>query len=379
MVRILVAGDFAPWNRVEKLLESERYADIFSEVIPYTSESDYSIVNLEAPVVVDLSAAPIQKCGPSLKCSVNAVRAVKYAGFDMVTLANNHFYDYGFHGVRDTLNACSKECVDFVGGGLNIDQASQTFYKEIKGVKFAFINCCEHEFSIAADTSAGANPINPIRQYNAISEAKQKADKVVVIVHGGPEGYRYPTPRMKELYRFYIDSGADAVINHHQHCYSGYEVYKEKPIFYGLGNFCFDTDEPERTDWNEGYMVQLIFNGPSVEYKLLPYFQCFEKPGVEFISGDDVSLFYQTIRDFNVIISDDQKLEQKHVEFCEKSDEMYLLTLEPYYNKYFRYARYRRLIPSLLSRKRALHILDYIMCESHRERLMHSIIKKYID
>lgn len=43
---------------------------------------------------------------------------------------------------------------------------------------------------------------------------------------------------MQEIYRFFVDIGADAVINHHQHCYSGYEVYKEKPIFYGLGNFC---------------------------------------------------------------------------------------------------------------------------------------------
>lgn len=378
MVKVLIAGDFAPWNRVETLLESECYADVFSEVIPYTSESDYSIVNLEAPVVTETSATPIAKCGPSLKCSINALKAIKYAGFDMVTLANNHFYDYGFHGVHDTLDACSNECIDFVGGGLNIDQASQTFYKEIKGVKFAFINCCEHEFSIATDCSAGANPINPVRQYNAISAAKQKADRVIVIAHGGPEGYRYPTPRMKELYRFYIDSGADAVINHHQHCYSGYEIYKEKPIFYGLGNFCFDANEPDRTDWNDGYMVQLIFNGPSVEYELLPYIQAFENPGVEFISGDELSLFQRTIKDINEIISDDHILEQMHIKLCESSAEMYLITLEPYYNKYFRYARYRKFIPSLLSRKRALHILNYVMCESHRERLMHSIIKKFL-
>ena len=42
---------------------------------------------------------------------------------------------------------------------------------------------------------------------------------------------------MKETYRFFVDCGADAVINHHQHCYSGYEYYKDKFICYGLGNF----------------------------------------------------------------------------------------------------------------------------------------------
>ena len=378
MVKILITGDFAPWNRVETLLKCERYDDIFSEVLSFTSESDYSIVNLEAPVVKDACSMPIEKCGPSLKCSLNAIKAIKYAGFNMATLANNHFYDYGDTGVRDTLTACTNEGVDVVGGGLNASEASKTFIKEINGVKFAFINCCENEFSIATDQTAGSNPINPVRQFNAISEAKAVSDKIIVIVHGGPEGYRYPTPRMKELYRFYIDSGADAVINHHQHCYSGYEVYKEKPIFYGLGNFCFDDNEPNRRDWNDGYMVQLIFNGSSVEYELLPYIQAFENPGVEFISGDDVALFHETIKDINEIISDDYKLEQKHTEFCEKCDDMYLITLEPYYNKYFRYARYRKLIPSLLSRKRALQILNYIMCESHRERFMHSINKKFL-
>lgn len=378
MVKILIAGDFAPRNRVESLLEEQRFADIFAQVIPYTTESDYSVVNLEAPVVMEASSMPIEKCGPSLKCSINAVKAIKYAGFNMATLANNHFFDYGDSGVRDTLTACANEGLDVVGGGLNVSEASKTFIKEINGVKFAFINCCENEFSIATDQTAGSNPINPVRQFNAISEAKAVSDKIIVIVHGGPEGYRYPTPRMKELYRFYIDSGADAVINHHQHCYSGYEVYKEKPIFYGLGNFCFDDNELNRRDWNDGYMVQLIFNESSVKYELLPYIQAFENPGIEIISGNDVAIFHGTIKDLNEIISDDYKLKQKHTELCEKSDDMYLITLEPYYNKYFRYARYRKLIPSLLSRKRALHILDYIMCESHRERLMHSLIKNFL-
>lgn len=376
MVKILIAGDFAPRNRVETLLEDQSYADIFAQVIPYTNESNYSVVNLEAPVIMDPSSMPIEKCGPSLKCSVNAVKAIKYAGFNMATLANNHFYDYGDTGVRDTLTACANEGLDVVGGGLNASEASKTFIKEINGVKFAFINCCENEFSIATDQTAGSNPINPVRQFNAISEAKAVSDKIIVIVHGGPEGYRYPTPRMKELYRFYIDSGADAVINHHQHCYSGYEVYKEKPIFYGLGNFCFDSNKPQRTKWNEGYMLQLMFKESSVEYILIPYIQGLKMPGVELMSGEDLSSFESTIKDFNDIIQDDSKLLEKHKEFCEESKDMYLITLEPYSNKYLRAARFRKYIPSFLSKKKTYNILNYVMCESHRERFQYALNKR---
>ena len=66
--------------------------------------------------------------------------------------------------------------------------------------------------------------------------------------------------RMKELYHYFVDAGADVVINHHQHCYSGYEEYKGSPIFYGLGNFLFDNSDFRPQPWNEGYLVELDFS-----------------------------------------------------------------------------------------------------------------------
>ena len=159
MVKILIAGDYVPQHRVSNLIDKSQFADVFSEVLPYTQAADYSIVNLEAPVVQSLSAKPIDKSGPRLKCSTKAIESLVYAGFDMVTLANNHFYDYGDEGVEDTLQTCKAYGIDVIGGGRNLYEASITVYKEIKGVRFAFINCCEHEFSIAEATSGGANPI----------------------------------------------------------------------------------------------------------------------------------------------------------------------------------------------------------------------------
>lgn len=113
-MKILIAGDFCPMYRVAKLIEEEDYKSVFSEVIEYTKLADYSIVNLEAPVV-ETEAKPIEKCGPNLKCTSKAVKALKYAGFDMATLANNHFYDYGDDGIKQTLDACQKEGIDVVG------------------------------------------------------------------------------------------------------------------------------------------------------------------------------------------------------------------------------------------------------------------------
>ena len=93
MVKILIAADFVPRARVQCLIEERKYKDVFSGVLPHISDSDYSVINLEAPIVVSPSAEPIQKCGPNIKASPLAIKALRDVGFNMVTLANNHFYD----------------------------------------------------------------------------------------------------------------------------------------------------------------------------------------------------------------------------------------------------------------------------------------------
>ena len=93
--------------------------------------------------------------------------------------------------------------------------------------------------------------------FYAIEEAKKKADFVVVIAHGGHEHYNLPSPRMKKWYRFFVDAGAHAVVGHHTHIISGYEVYKDAPIFYSLGNFCFDWEGLRNMEWNNGMLVEV--------------------------------------------------------------------------------------------------------------------------
>ena len=255
-MNVLVAGDFAPGARLAKQIEERKFSEVFpDDVREVIKSADFSFVNFESPVV-EGGYKPIPKCGPNLRCTPEAAEAVRYAGFTYVTMANNHILDYGAEGLRKSIECCKDQGLDVVGVGDNLNEAEKILYLEKDGEKLAIINCCEHEFSIASDTTAGANPLNPIRQYYSIQEAKKQADYVLVIVHGGHELFQLPSPRMQETYRFFVDAGADAVVNHHQHCYSGYEVYNSKPIFYGLGNFCFDRPGKVST-WNEGYLVAL--------------------------------------------------------------------------------------------------------------------------
>lgn len=102
-----------------------------------------------------------------------AVDAIKYAAFTCATMANNHILYFCADGLRKTVCCCQSRGLNVVGAGDNLDGAGRVLYLEKDGKRLAVINCCEYEFSVATETSAGANPLNPIRQFYSIQEAKK--------------------------------------------------------------------------------------------------------------------------------------------------------------------------------------------------------------
>lgn len=219
-MKILVAGNICPIRRVAELFESEDFQYVLGNVKLFIEKADYSIVNFESPVC-NAGEQPVEKCGPNHKCSEKCIKTVRWAGFDGVTLANDHFLNYGKEGGEHTLSVCRENSLHTVGGGEDLKEASKILYKVVNGRILDIINCCEHEFSLATGSSDGSTPLIPTRQYYAM----QKANYALVIGHGGHEHYQLPSNRMQETYLFFVDTRTDVVVNHQQHCYSGYEVY----------------------------------------------------------------------------------------------------------------------------------------------------------
>lgn len=370
-MNILIAGDFAPRARLTQQIEKRNFGDVFSENLRKIIKSaDFSFVNFESPIVED-SFRPITKCGPNLCCKAEAAEAVKYSGFSCVTMANNHILDYGVKGLRKTVECCESQGLGVVGVGNNLKEAEKVLYLSKDNKMLAVINCCEHEFSIATDKEAGANPLNPIRQFYLIKEAKKQADYVLVIVHGGHEHYQLPSPRMQETYRFFIDAGADAVVNHHQHCYSGYEIYKEKPIFYGLGNFCFDEEGMRNCSWNEGYMVMIVFTADGIAYELHPYTQCDKEAKVTLIM--DNAAFLKEIDKLNSIIRNHTLLKKECDKYYMTTTNFYNTMLQPYENRVLNKLFRMGLLPSVISKRKKTWMLNNINCESHHDRFVFAL------
>ena len=215
--------------------------------------------------------------------------------------------------------------------------------------------------------------MNPIRQSYAIQEAKKSADYILVIVHGGHEHYQLPSPRMQETYRFFIDAGADAVVNHHQHCYSGYEIYHDKPIFYGLGNFCFDENGQRECFWNKGYMVKFEFANNNIDYELIPYTQCNETASVDLVQ--DKTIFSKDIAKLNETISNPLLLKEASERYYDSTIGVYNSLIQPYNNRVFNKLFSMKILPSLFSNDKKIKLLNNINCESHLDRFIFALKK----
>lgn len=365
---LIIAGDLCLRGRI-KSLSSSQLSQLLQDVQPILKSADASLVNLETAVVgAPLPAIP--KSGPAIGTDVRVLDLLHEVGFSGLTLANNHFADYGAEGVQESLRLIEQHNLWHVGAGMNAEEAALTKYLQVGDKKLAVINACEHEFTIATKGKPGCNALNPIRQYKAIQEAKQIADYVLVIIHGGVEHYQLPTPRMQETYRFFIEAGADAVINHHQHCYSGYEFYQGKPIVYGLGNFFFDWPGQD-ANWNKGYMVKLTF-GDKIGLELIPYIQNAEEVGFALIEGNDKIRFDEHIKVLNTLISTSEQLQSQFVLWTKQRKDDYMRIILPKeggarlksliptkYHKYF--------MPEYMTAERRLLLKSLFQCEAHND------------
>lgn len=364
-MKITIAGDFATTFRAIDAIER---GDAFSkEIVALLKDSDLSIVNLESPVA-EGKCKPIEKVGPNLRTSCNAIKFLKESGVDVVTLANNHFFDYGEEGVRQTIDCLKGNHVQYVGGGKTEEEKRRILYIENEKSKVAILNYCEAEFSVR--NGGGSNHIDSISVYHDIQEAKLKASFILVITHGGHEGYNLPSPRMQELYRFFIDAGANIVVNHHQHCYSGFEEYRGGYIFYGLGNFFFDDKLYELKQWHKGFLLELIVDEKGCNYVTIPYIQCLgDNVQVELLQENQRIDFQESLQQMNSIIVDKKRLASEFESYCKKKCNNVSIILSPYTNRYLRFLCKKRLIPSFLSRSRVYQMYNIIFCESHNDLL----------
>jgi poly-gamma-glutamate synthesis protein (capsule biosynthesis protein) len=242
-VSLAFVGDILPAARVLELMKTNGFDYPFREAKATLEAADITAGNLEAPITT--RGTPAENKQYVFRGSADAIPAIKEAGFDFLSLANNHTLDYGWEGLSDTMDALDDSDLQHAGSGNDDREAFAPAYIESKGNTVGFVSVTRvvPEVSWKADkTHPGvAEAYSPDRAVAAIKEAKQNADVVVVMVHWGVEREERPVNHQTDLAHRFVDAGADLVIGSHPHVLQGFEAYKGKWIAYSLGNFVFST------------------------------------------------------------------------------------------------------------------------------------------
>jgi hypothetical protein len=246
-------------------------AEMISGLTPIISSADIAFANLEGAMI---DGGTQTKCGPNSKfCYTFSMptrygRYLKEAGFDVVSLANNHSSDFGAAGRASTRKAM--EDLGILHAGADVNDVA---YMTVKGRKIALLAFAFNPISL--------NLLDIDNAKRVVAEAARKVDIVIVSFHGGAEGaVAQHVPRGPETYlgsprgdlraftHAVIDAGADLLLGHSPHVVRGMEVYKNRLIVYSLGNFAF---------------YRFPFNGPTALSLIL---ETNIGPNGEFLSGE---------------------------------------------------------------------------------------------
>lgn len=223
--------------------------------------ADVAYANLEIPLTNAVKATPFKSAADVragnqfiLKADPGHITHLKKMGFDLLSLANNHGMDYGWPGLKQTIDLLNGAGIKHSGGGANRAASEEVAVYRTKGdlrvgmisalafVGSAGLNACgpagEKSPGIAVFRFEGSlGPKAKAEIQRRISNAKRKCDFLIVAPHWGIEKANRPRDWQFQLGRALIDAGADAVFGAHPHVIQGKEVYKGKPILYSTGNF----------------------------------------------------------------------------------------------------------------------------------------------
>jgi poly-gamma-glutamate capsule biosynthesis protein CapA/YwtB (metallophosphatase superfamily) len=268
VTRILCGGDvmLSRYVGIRARLASDPAAPL-RELAPLLSSADIAFVNLEAPFS---DQGRLVNKGMIFKAEPEMVGALRLAGIDVVSTANNHARDCGRYGVDFTIDWLAKNGIVAVGTGHTADEAHRGVVLERNGYRFGFLAYTyDQSNGNHRDRDDRIAMLDPERMAADVASLRSRADVIFVSMHAGIEYQKQPNTQQRVFARAAIDAGANIVIGAHPHVTQPVESYREGVIFYSLGNLVFDQFQREETQ--HGLIADLCFAGAKLSsYSAIP-------------------------------------------------------------------------------------------------------------
>ena len=265
---IAVAGDWAPIRALDPVVRETPEA-VYGDMLTVLRGADLRIVNCECALAA--AERPVWKSGAVFKGLPAHVSGLTTVPFEVVCLANNHVFDFGLRGFRETLDVLRRNGIKTVGAGLTHEAALSPLSVTVKGTRVTILNFSEGEDLTASRGGPGVCGWEIDELAALVGKAKKRGDFVIVVGHAGLEYIPFPPPYVVAAYRALAAAGADCVVGHHPHVPQGLELRDGRLIAYSLGNFVF---------WQPGdlyyrrtgfFLLLRVRRGRLSSYELRPY------------------------------------------------------------------------------------------------------------
>lgn len=254
-------------------------AAALAPMAPRLRAADLTVGNLESTLSTD--GRPTQE--DAFGGSPALLRPLARAGFDALSLANNHTGDFGGGALLDTVRAFRESGIEAFGAGADARAASRPAYLSAGGVRFALVGFNSiGETPRASTAGPGALSLRmpprtgPLvaadlrRVERVVRRADRRADVVIALPHWGEQYVHQPWPDQRRVARALVRAGADLVVGGHPHWVQGVDAVGGVPVLHSLGNFVFDMDFMAQT--MEGVVLEATFHGAELEaIRLVPY------------------------------------------------------------------------------------------------------------
>jgi len=265
VVELFAAGDIMLDRSVGEAAWRNGMSWILADFRPDISSADIAFANLESPI--SEKAAKLEK-PISFRAPAGAGELLAEAGFDVVSLANNHAVDCGRDGLTETMDFLRKSRIRWCGAGKDRNSAEKASVLRSRGLRVAFVAFCEFPEGSKKRDSVPTIALAELGTVGrCIREARERADVVIASFHWGEEYSRGPSEFQRALAREAVEAGASLILGHHPHVIQGLETLPRgktggRPalIAWSLGNFVFDQDGP-RTSSGMALRIRLGKDG----------------------------------------------------------------------------------------------------------------------
>ena len=268
-LNLTIAGDLAPIRAFAPVIEQDPES-VYGDLLPRLRQTDYRIVNLESPLA---GTEFIVKSGAAFTGKPEHLGVLTCVPFEAVTLANNHTFDTGTEGYRQTCSLLDRAGIARAGSGI-LAEAQKPLVIEKNGIRIAVFNFSEGEdLRGASESVPGVAPWDPETVCRNIRETKKSGryQAVIVIVHCGLEYYPFPPMYVYQTFEKLAEAGADLIAGHHVHVPQGMTRFGSVPAYFSLGNFVFFQDN-QLLHRKTGYLLEIEIGQEGIRHaEPLPY------------------------------------------------------------------------------------------------------------